>query len=238
MASIKNLVLLKKNWPALIYNLFEKYYSRTLPAMVRQSADTQIRDTNFNIASKAGKTLHSRLLSVIPFPKNRLIQSKFSTTIAKWLQLQSIQDIHPQDNIPYICNFQFNSNTSIEESFRTGIMITKRDNHFFEIAIPSFIPVDCISAPDKTISVEFKITIAGCFLESGTPAGNHTASFIVPWNDKEVPGRIIALPFKKLPGNLILIAAALTFNLFTDGKVVKCAEPLFMPCTIIKATYC
>jgi hypothetical protein len=238
MAGIKNLVLFKKEWFAVIYNLFEKYYSRTLPAMVRQSADTQIRSTNFNIASKAGRTLHNGLLSVIPFPKDRFIQSKFSATIAKWLQLQSVQDIHPQDDIPYICNFQFNSNTSIEERFHTGIMITKRDNNFFEIAIPSFIPVDSIFAPDKTISVEFKITIAGCFLESGTPAGNHTASFMVTWNDKEVPGQIITLPFKKLPGNLIVIAAALTFNLFSEGKVVKCMEPLFMPCTILKSMYC
>jgi len=238
MASIKNLVLIKRKWPALIYKLFEKYYSRTLPAMVRQSADIQIRNTNFNIASKAGNILYNGLLPAVPFPKDRQMQSKFSAAIARWLQLQSIEDIHPQDEIPYIHNFQFNPHVIIGKIFSVEPTITKRGYNCLEISIPSFIPENCISAPINTISAEYKITVASCALKTGAPSGNYRHSTILTLNNAELPARVISLPVKQAPGTLIVVAAAITFNLFTEGKVIKCADPSFMPCTIIKAMYC
>ena len=238
MASIKNLVLIKRRLPALVYKMFEKYYHRTLPAMVRQSADVQIRNTNFNIASKAAKILYSGLLPAVPFPKDRQMQNKFAAAIARWLQLQSIEDIHPQDKIPYIYNFQFNPHIAIGNTFSVEPIITKRGNNCLEISIPSFIPENCISAPLNTISAEYRMTIAGCALKNGAPTGTYRHSFMLTLNNAELPAKVISLPVKQVPGTLIVVAAAITYNLFIEGKVIKCTEPLFMPCTIIKAMYC
>src|SRR5258708_22685024 len=85
-----------------------KNFMKSAPARVRQTKNTKIRSTNFGIASRAGKALRYELLPVLPFPKDKLMQSKFSGAICNWLQLQSMQSLKPSDELPHIYNFDFN----------------------------------------------------------------------------------------------------------------------------------
>jgi hypothetical protein len=237
MPRLRNVAFSGRLDKVITYMMNDKYYYRAVPSGVNQSDGTKIRSNNFGIASRAGKALRNELLKVIPFPKDKSMQSKFSGAIAKWLQLHSLQSLQPAEDMPYIYNFGFNKDTAFQERFRVSIAIHNPDKNSFELDIPAFVPVQSISAPDNTISVDCNITVAGCVLANGISTGNYSTSFSIPYNNNEISAQAITLPFTQAPGNLIVIAAVLTYNISNAGKVEKCIEPFFMPCTIIKAIY-
>ncbi len=238
MARIKNLVFSGKVDQFIFYKMNEKYYVRTAPDNVKQSKNTKIRSTNFGIAARAGKALRNGLLPVIPFPRDKHVQSKFSGAISKWLQLHSLQSLQPVDSIPYIADFQFNTIRTLQERFKIKFTINNLHNNSLEVTIPAFIPVITIVAPLDTISVKCSVAIAGCALESGTGTGSYTSSFNIPYDGNEFPEQKIVLPFTEANGNLIVVAASLSYTILKNGNREKCNNPSFMPSAIIKAMYC
>lgn len=238
MAAQNNVQFTGKVGNLIFYKRYGKYYIRMAPDRVRQSKATKKRSTNFGIAARAAAGLRSRLLPVIPFPADRQMQITFVGALAKWLKQSSVQNLQPDDILPHIHHFQFNDKTSIDERFRIPLVVAKTADNLFTLSLPAFVPAIYIFAPAHTVSVNCKITIAGCILKSGTPTGSHSVTLNFPYDHDEIPAQIISLPFQAAEeGNLVVTGMALEYNILKNGRIQKCSNSVFMPSGIIMAAY-
>ena len=196
-----------------------------------------MRSTNFGIAARAGKALRSELLQQLPFPLDKAMQSKFSGAIAKWLGPQSVNQLHPLEDMEYIINFEFNPVTSFIELFRVPFTVISLQGNQFQVSIPAFVPTLSILAPAETLSVECSFTVAGCALADGIATGTSTHLLEIHYDDTPVTAQDIVLPFVQAPGSLIVITAALTYTIIKNGGLAECDKPSYRPLTIVKAMY-
>jgi hypothetical protein len=221
----------------IFYKLNEGYYLRSMPVAFKQTTATKIRSTNFAIASRAGRTLRYLLEPVIPFSKDKRMQNHFAGAIMKWLKLNTMQQIEPAANLPFIQNFQFNSACSLSCRWKTGWQVTPVNDGMLSVYIPAFIPLQNISAPASTVSIECTITVASCTLENGEENGSFTKSFSIPYTDDEIPGQVQSFPLAMPAGSLVVAAVALQYNVIKNGIIKPTANAAFMPSGVIKALY-
>jgi hypothetical protein len=211
------------------------HLARAVPAHVKQAAATKLRSRNFGVAVKAGKTLRQLLLPLLPFPKDKKMQSRFSGAIANWLGVSDPAGIAPVNNIPFVNHFPFNEATSISERWRTVITVLRPSDNYIEVHIPAFIPTAVITAPVYTDVVECNITVASCKLIDATALGSFNVTISIPYNSELRNEQVLSLPVKSTIGVIVITAVSLRYQLANDQKDMR---PSFMPSSVINAMYC
>jgi hypothetical protein len=206
-----------------------------MPLEVKQTAATKNRSRNFGIASASGSTLRELLLPALPFPKDRNMQNRFSGAIAKWLALSDVKDLQPEDNIPYIQDFNFNAQTSIAERWRVAISVTQSGDGQIAVHIPAFVPAKDIIAPAHTTMVVCTIATASCRLKDGTEKGNFEVTMEIPYNEDMINDQTLSFPVDTSNGSLVITAASFRYML-AGGKLNENIS--FMPSSVIDARYC
>lgn len=204
---------------------------------IRQTEATKARSFNFGIASRVGKGLRVGLSDVIPFPKDRSMQSRFSGAIAKWLGLSKVNELPSCDAAVYISDFAFTKGTTFRERFKAPIIISQPADNLVTVTIGAFVPGASIIAPAGTVSVNCTISVAGCMLKSGTPMGRETHRFEIPFNNIEIPAQTFDFHITIPSGSLIITAACLTYNILKNNRLTKTGKFGFVPAGILNARY-
>lgn len=211
------------------------YMARSLPDTVKLSAATKVCNGNFGLASTCGKKLREQLPPVLPFPKDRIMQVRFSGAINKWIKSGNAPQLQPTPAIPFVQGYQFNRDTCIAERCKLPISIQQPLAGLIQVRIPAFIPAASIAAPAHTLSVDCTITTAGCLLEAGSPTGSHTVNITIPYNDSQINEQVIDLPVPAPAGTVLVTVMALRYRL-ADGNY--CSKRAFLPASVIDARYC
>lgn len=211
------------------------YMARSLPAVVKQSAATQIRSKNFGIAAAAGKSLRQLLQPILPFPKNRVMQIRFSGAIAQWLGLEHVATLPVTHTVPVVSQFNFNDHTSIAERWKLPLTVLQQSDNLIEIHLPSFEPAASLAAPAHTVEVECIFTAASCQLATGAVLGSSTHSIRFSYHHTVVNAQVIALPVPAVTGAMVITAARLQYRL---ANLQYCDHENFMPASVIDARYC
>jgi len=211
------------------------HMSRTMPAKVKLSAKTKICSGNFGIASACGKSLRQQLLPVLPFPKDRRMQIRFSGAIAKWLGATTATTITVNAAIPFVKGFEFNEATGIAERWKLPLIVDQPTAGLIEVHIPAFVPTQAIAAPVRTILVECTITAASCLLLNRCQTGSDTININIPYNDDLINAQTISLAIASPVGTVIVTAVSLRYKL-SSGEYFS--KPTFLPASIIDARYC
>ena len=211
------------------------YMARSLPATVKLSAATKVCNGNFGIASACGKSLRQLLQPVLPFPKDRRMQIRFSGAIAKWLGAADAAAMPPVTTIPFVQQFRFNDHTSIAERWKLPLTVEQPAASTITLHIPAFIPTQTITAPAHTVAVTCTITVAGCMLPDASPTGSHSTTIAIPYTDVLIPAQVMEWPLPAPAGTVIITAVALRYRL-ADGQY--CSGPAFLPASVIDARYC
>jgi hypothetical protein len=219
----------------VFYKRGNTHIARSIPDEVKQSSATKKRSTNFGIAVSAGKALRQFLQAGIPFPKDKKMQNAFSGAISKWLKVSNVGGLAPENDLPFVNGFSFNESTSIEERWKTDIIVMRPSDDLMTIQIPSFIPTEAISAPAYTKMVKCSFTIAACQLNDATALGSDTVTIQIPYNADMRDAQILSLPVRTGAGAIVVTVATLTYY-FANGE--KDERPSFMPSSIIDARYC
>ncbi len=219
----------------IFYQRDGKFFARTMPDKVKQSAATKIRSRNFGIASTSGKTLRKLLAPVLPFPKDKNMQSRFSGAIAKWLRLYDVNHIPLATRLPFLTNFNFNEKTSIKERWKVPIVVTQPANDRVEVYIPGFLPTTNINAPAYTTAIICTITTAVCRLNNGVALGSFTEILNIAYNNEPVNARVLTLPVPIASGSLVITAVSLTYII--SGRKIN-DKITFVPSSVIDARYC
>ena len=182
------------------------YMARSLPDRVRLSAATKVCNGNFGTASTCGKNLREMLQPLLPFPRDRIMQVKFSGAIAQWLSSGNTALLPPTNAVPFVEVFQFNRDTSIAERWKLRLIVKQPDAHLIAVQIPAFVPTQCIAAPAHTKMIECTITTAGCLLKDGAPTGSHTVTIAIAYSNTPVEAQVITLPVPAPAGTLLVTA--------------------------------
>lgn len=219
----------------IFYQIGNTHAARSAPAAVRQTEATKVRSRNFGLASSAGRTLRSLLLPVLPFPKDKKMQSRFSGAIAQWLAQNNAADLQPQPSIPFVTGFSFNDATSFAERCKLSLTVTQRSSNEIEILLPAFVPTAVVSAPAHTVMVEFIITVASCGLTNAVAGGTVTHRIEIPYNNTEQSAQSLLFPVSTAPGSLLITAAALRYTL-ANGEVEN--RSAFLPASVVEGRYC
>lgn len=222
---------------AIYYKLNEGYYIRSLPVVVKQTAATKIRSSNFAIASRAGRMLRYLLEPAIPFSKDKKMQNRFAGAFMKWLKLNTLQQLQPATNLPFVQNFQFNEACSLSERCTIPLTVTQVNNGLLQLHLPAFIPAKNFAAPEHTTSINCTITAASCCLQTGEENGSFTMLVTLPYSTVEMPEQIIKLPLAMPRCSLVIAAVALQYNIDKNGISKPAGNIAFMPSGIIAAMY-
>jgi len=92
---------------------------------------------------------------------------------------------------------------SFGERFKVPVSISANSSGV-SVNIGSFIPVRNISAPAGTLSVKLIIAVAAARLATGISSGWQTESIEIPFNEMEIPARILHFPVAANEGNIMV----------------------------------
>ncbi len=221
----------------VLYRRMDKNCVRIKREGIQQTVATKIRSENFGIASRVSSHLRKGLYAVIPAPKNRSMQSRFSGAIAKWLRLCDVDTLPPCDVAPYITGFQFTDGDSFTERFRVPITVTRTDANLITVGVNDFVPVKKVFAPAGTVMLELVIAVSGCMLKTGIPIGGGVQRIQVPYNDNAITAQALQFKIPLPPGSLVITAAWLQYFVLKNNRISRSEIPAFMPAGVINARY-
>jgi len=205
---------------------------RTMPERLNQTSNTQARSRNFGLAATAGRILRSHLEGVLPFPKDKKMQSLFSGAISRWLGLSDAASLPPQT--PEALNgFSFNQKIAFGERCRIPFTISKQADEL-QIALPELIPAGVFAAPVATQEVQLSFSLAGCGLLQAGFRNAAAKQLVIPYNDQLQPAQTVTLPAITEEGTLLVLVAAIRF-MKEQGKPDTREE--FLPAAILWSAY-
>ena len=238
--AIQLLELSGKVGTLVMYTMNGKQVIRSLPGSVKQTKAMQARSRNFGVASRASRMLRLQLAPFLPYPKDRVMQNKFTGAISKWLGKREIAAVVPENNITTLAGFSFNAACSLRERWKVQPELLHPSNNLMQLSIPAFIPKEVFSAPEGTVSVTIQASVAAVELETGITAGYMNRSIVIPFNDQPAGPYTIDLPVNLQRGNLVITACSLQF--YVPGRVVGSTilveKPGFLPADVVEARYC
>lgn len=219
----------------IFYQQHGKWIARSAPGSIKQSSNTKKRNQNFGNAATAGRLLRQQLGDSIPFPKDKLMQSRFSGAIIKWLGKDAINNIAPQQNLPYLIGFSFNTAIEFNSRVKIKVVVSRPNNDELLLQLPAFKPANAFTAPAGTAMVEYCITAAACnLLQANQAAIKATQLLSFAYNDVTVPAQQYSLPMPVNAGSLLLTVASVRF-LKADGQLIDKVN--YLPAEVVDARY-
>jgi hypothetical protein len=236
MARIEDVFVTGTIGNIVLYRRMGKQCARIKRDHIKQTAATKKRGINFGIASRAGKGLRSGLSAAMPNPKDRSVQSRFSGAIAKWLGQSDVESLPPRDNLPHLSFFQFSPGDTFAERFKVPVSVTTTENGI-SVSIGSFVPQSNISAPAGTVSVQLILSVAAATLATGIACRGKTETIEIPFNNVEVPAKVIDFAVPTVAGTIVVTVARLIYCGYNNNYPFIIEKKGFNPAGVINARY-
>ena len=236
MARINDVFVTGTLGNVVFYRRMGKPCARIKREHIKQTTATKKRGINFGIAARAGKGLRMGLVAAIPNPTDRKVQSRFSGAIAKWLGQSDVKVLQPCDNVPFLSFFPFSDDDTFRERFKVPVAVSVTAN-VVSVSIGSFIPARNISAPAGTLSVKLILSVAGAQLATVIPSGWQTESIEIPFNNLEIPAKVLDFSVPTETGTLIVAAARLVYYGYKNNPLLVIEKKGFSPAEVINAMY-
>jgi hypothetical protein len=236
MARIKDISVTGTFGNIVFFRRMGKPCARIKRDHIRQTTATKKRGINFGVAARAGKGLRIGLTPAMPNPTDRSMQSRFSGAIAKWLGQSDINTLPPCDHIPFLSSLPFTEDATFRERFKVPVAVSANENGI-NISIGNFIPSRNISAPPGTLSVKLVLSVAAAQLATGVASGSRTEFIEIPFNDAEVPARVLDFSVPAKAGTIIVIAARLVYYGYKNNPLFTIEKKGFSPAGVINAMY-
>ena len=224
----------------VFYTRYGKNFARALPKEYKRTPAMQTRSSNFGIAAASGKMIRRVLDKIIPFPKDKTMQSGLSGAIAKWIGGREIKDILPETNIAWLADFEFNNKCRLVNRLKAALEVLNPSAGMLQLRVPAFIPIESIIAPEASVSVTLQVGVAAVKLERFVPGYNSFGSLEIPYNEISTGPHLIDLPINMESGNLLITVCALQYHVKQRSNVntVISDKPAYMPATVVEARYC
>jgi len=222
----------------VFYKKYGKNFARIAPSEVKRTVNMKARNQNFGIASRNGRILRMMLAGVLPVPKDKSMQSRFSGAIAKWIGRQEIKDIPAGQKLVYLSGFQFNDKCWLAQRLQVDLAVTRVSDNMLQLQVPAFVPTESIIAPEGTESVTLEVCAAPIDLDRCMASREFSTSIEIPYTAERMAAQTIDLPVSTKRGTLIITVCALKYRLTEHGEKLVSKNPAYMPGGVVDARYC
>jgi hypothetical protein len=178
------------------------------------------------------------LAKLLPFPKDKAMQSRFSGAIARWMGKREIINIPAEKKVVYLNGFQFNAKYWLSQRLKVDLSVTRVSDNMLQLNIPAFVPIDSIIAPEGTVSVTLQVCVAPIDLATCMSLREFYTNIEIAYTAVSMDPQTIALPVNTQGGALIITACALKYMVNEQEKTVLSRDPAYMPAGIVDARYC
>lgn len=203
-------------------------YLRSMPDSICQSEATKRSSSYMGTASGIGAGMRRMFDSLLPEPKSKAMQNRFTGACKKWLQTGPLKQPSSGTALPFLTAFEFNEQSPVKE--RLKVAITLMQDSEWRLFIPAFVPTAAITAPAGTAIIQLNIAAACYNVGTMVSVGMLPLSCAMAYNANIVPACEIILPFTPAGGNLILVAMALQYSR-SDGNYIT--DERWRPCGIV-----
>ena len=228
---------MRKPKPIVIYERFGNTYIRSNCDKMNQTAATKASAKIFGKASNTGAVMRSLLEPVIPNAKDGTMHRRFQTCLQNWLLTMPFNDPLIQNDIPFVTGFQFNTKSDLCGRCKIGMQVNRAVTGSIILSIPSFVPVDKIVAPAYTGSLQLNIAAAGYNFQTKTVIGGYSSVIDINYNDALFPPAELQIGLPTGAGNLIIVAAGITYYAMRNGSLVAINDMRWMPAGIVSGLY-
>jgi hypothetical protein len=228
---------MRRRKPVVFYDRFGKTCVRSNCVNMNQTASMKAAAKLFGKASNTGAVMRGLLQPVIPDPKDREMQRSFQGCLQDWLLNAPYNDTSPQNDLLYVSGFQFNTESDLRARCKIGMQVNRTVTGMISLFVPSFVPVDKIVAPAYTRSVQLNIAAAGYNFQTKIISGSYSSVMNINYNDDLFPPAELQIPLATSAGNLIIVAAAVTYNAMQKGSLITITEMRWRPAGVINAFY-
>lgn len=237
MSKLQDVILSGSFGNLVFYRRMGKDLVRTKRTSIQQSDSTKKRGINFGIASKAGRGLRVGLQAVMPLPTDRSTQSRISGAISKWLGQTDINNLNPEEDVPYIGSLEFVEGKGFFTRFKVPMEISHPQENLIRVKIESFVPAKDIAAPAKTVSVKMILSVSGCVLPTGEHTNHETHSIEIPFTDEVIPAMEFDFHIEMPHKSLTITAGRLMFYQSKGQALSEIESPAFMAAGVVNAKY-
>jgi len=222
----------------IYYKVNGKNYVRSFPEKVRQSQATKARATLFGQASTLGAIIRNQLPGIMPFPKDKHMQTRLVTALYQWLvQMKNQNNAEPLQP-DALKGFLFaEQRPSVFHRWRVNLDLSVDPAGEVKIVIPSFVPVKTIKAPPGTSSVVCRIAACSGDVKELAQLGGDWTEFIFDYNDQSFDSKTVTFQLRMPKGSLVITAISLKYRLARKNYWLNNTNKSYMPADIIDARY-
>jgi hypothetical protein len=208
-------------------------YLRYMPDKINQTGATRQSGANMGRASRMGAAFRKSFEPLLPQPKDRTAQNRFTGALKKWLQTKPFEQALPATALPHISGFEFNEASPAKARFRMHVTVEVNAQQQLLLKIGSFVPEQNIVAPAYTQTVNIKIAAASCHVDACTIAASYFEELSFPYNNDAIPSQTMSLPLQAEEKCVSLVLLALRYH--TSKGVVE--DLRWWPCGIVAGCF-
>jgi len=232
-----NIHSMRRHKPVVISQRFGNTYIRSNCDKMNQTEAMKAAGQIFGKASNIGATMHGLLQPVIPDPRDGDMHRSLQHCLQRWLLTTPLNDPSPQNDIPFVTGFQFNTESDLRGRCKISMQVSRSVTGTISLFIPSFVPAEKIIAPSYTQSLQLHIAAAGYNFQTKIITGSYASHININYNHDLFPPAEIQIPVSTGAGNLIIVAAAVTYNAIRKGSLITITEMRWRPSGVISAFY-
>lgn len=221
----------------IYYQSREQDLVRSVPKHVEQTTATIAQAEIFGRAAHLGSMLRQLLAPVLPADAHGKARLRFDDALRKWLRSGLPGSDEPQDNLPFLCNYEFNTEGGLYERLKTKITVSRNSDKGVIVHLPALTPVTDITAPAGTTAVTLKVMVATCPVTGGASMANDEQELLLSYDDAFVPAQDWSLNVASGRGSVTLTAVGLRYHTSKRNPTMKMADPRWTPVGIVAAMY-
>ena len=211
---------------------------RLKPKTNKQTRATKASAKIFGTASKVGNKMTNTFKPAIPSLLDNRSRNYFVRSFNTWLQTRPLNTSAPLNELAPVTGFQFNEQTSLNARLKLALSITRTGNNTLLLSVPAFDPVDVITAPSNTVTVEMRIVACSCDMSNTEYLIEKcSAKMNIQYVHQQLPAQHFELPVKAAPGNVSVVMVALKYTVNRKGNLFETNDMRWMPAGVISAFY-
>ena len=202
----------------IIYYKWRGVFSmRSKPAQVQQTDATKNSAAIFGMATKLGAVLRRAFAALLPNAKDRDMQRRLEGGLRDLLRQYQYRDKQPGMSITGLQNFEFNEKAGGYGVLKKSVSVFPVGNNSLDITIQSINPVQEITAPPKTVSLNLLLAAASFDPVTGKIMDQNFTNEMIAYTDAVTEIKKATLVLQTAQNSCILMAAALQFNVNNNG---------------------
>jgi hypothetical protein len=138
------------------------------------------------------------------------MQNRLTPAMREFLALLTARQVIQATKNP-LAGFRFELTSDFKDCLRFSIGFSRRPDGDVLIEIPAIAPLQSIAAPSETTRVELALMAVGFQMNGNETFGGAPEMISIPYTDEMQPAISCVLEVPKLAGNIVVVAAALTY---------------------------